>query len=269
MARLVLSLGGDSVVVGVPQEPGEWGEGKSGEWGVGRGECNAAERSDSEHPTPNTLHPPLSGPETARRARFELNASAEALRRLWRDEVRHRPPSDRKRWLASQEAYSAIGAKRCKQILRQIDTERAAVAVRVPGAAWLDAWEYDGKVMPAELMAEAREEVCYGPGGLEITCPLCEGKSRPTPENPQGLPCRECATSGLVSIGTPARRRTPWPAVELEDELDAMSEEDATWYRRPASPSAVAIANIGCFGRSEERPKRQKRKPMVKSKDFS
>ena len=72
----------------------------------------------------------------------------QSLRARWKQEIKRRPPSERERFLRSQEGIVALGAKMCHDLLREIARGRTFLLESVPGDAWLDAAFEHGAAFP-------------------------------------------------------------------------------------------------------------------------
>ena len=72
------------------------------------------------------------------------------LRRNWKRKLKRLPPAKREQFLKSQAGRSALGAKACHDLLKEIAARVDAVAGRTAGAAWTDAYALEGVVLPGQ-----------------------------------------------------------------------------------------------------------------------
>lgn len=153
----------------------------------------------------------------------EVRASVslrEQLLAKWREEVRGKTPAEREAWLQGPEARVALGAKKCRELVRQIRGTRASLRDVACSSEWLVAASEHGAQFP--------------PGGDDTAMVLSRAKTR------YGAPYAG-APDAVPGMTQPRRRWTPPNAVDVEDMLDAMDPREALFHHHPVSPSALAI----------------------------
>jgi hypothetical protein len=168
----------------------------------------------------------------------------DALREHWRRVIKKRPPAARVAWLKSTEGHTAFGEDDCNRRVKEIEERqerlRARVRDTVPGGAWLNAWDVDGKLQPG-LAFNPSDAIVAMSDGRRFSVRLLLSRERVRSGfDVAGEPYAVTATRG-------SRRWTPPQAVELEDFLDHMTPDQAAWWSMGAgdSPSAVVILRIG------------------------
>jgi hypothetical protein len=145
----------------------------------------------------------------------------------WRHEMRNRTPDEKIAWLRLPEVISALGAKVCRDLVRQVKGPRDRVE-RAVWPCWFDHWQSCEELPPGLGVV--------GKAVVQTSCEL----------HRHGVRLRlSRETTRTGQCGTATRRFTPPQAVETEDFLDGMTSLEALRYEHPESPSASVIRRVG------------------------
>lgn len=215
--------------------------------------------------------------QAIRVARVSLNAEREKVMKEWRETIRLQPPGERKKWLRTQRAISALGAEMCAHFIEGIDHDRGVLEKALASSTWMDAWTNE-EISPPHGHAEAkplhwrgvwRPNAQYSRGdgvryrgcyyrARESSQAICPVAGKRTdhwePTEARRYAVRWILGQGLVRYGDegrPTRRWTPPQAVSVEDAMDLMGDLEARFYRFPPSPSAMAIRAAIAFGKKD------------------
>jgi hypothetical protein len=165
------------------------------------------------------------------------------LRREWRETVKKQSPAAREQWLKSQDGISALGAKTCCDLLKQLNWNRRHVMQLVCGGAWLDGHQ------------NGRDP--DGKGDLQYPPPQPDPKIRKhavrmvLSRARTSFGCHDPLAKDFCGREIPTRRWTPPQAVAREDQIDSMTMSFDRLYLISLlwedSPSAQVINRIGAL----------------------
>jgi hypothetical protein len=152
---------------------------------------------------------------------------ADILRNQWKTTIKKLPPAGRWSWLGTQDAITALGAKTCANLRRQIERRSHEIRGGVCSAPWSDDY-IAANVMPPGLKHVADDELHMIDDGRRFGVRLVRSA---------GL-----VRTGLDGVGT--SRWTPEQAVKWEDEIDVMRFPQAYYFHYPPSVSGLQFQLI-------------------------